>query len=339
MIPHRQYAIAREIRRCCWYVIAAVPVLCALAAWQISGNDAIEPARRPFAIAFGCTIHILAGLVMAWPLSWRLRVDDQGLCRRRLWWCDLWPWHDIAAGHIRKQAARLGLVDPSRPWWRRTLGFSYLEESDHAEVMASVNAHYRLPPPPALPASIELAYQGGCTLVLDARGLHQRVFRKTRDYAWSDVRGVLIRRLDPLRRDFTKVVIVLPDREITIFGLLRETPDTRAIAAEFFARYLPAEKLDVALTAGPPNRPAHIEHELKRLQKDQREFRIVQLVGLALLAAWSVWFGFSAGVLAALFMTALYAVLIVPVFVWLDRLLGQRIAELQKRLREVVDTP
>lgn len=337
--PARQCTIAREYQRCCWYVIAAVPLLCATGAWQVSHNDAIEPARRPFAIAVCCTLYIACGAAMAWPLCWRLRVDAEGLSRRRLWWWDAWRWHDIANGRVRKQTVHPGLIDAARPWWRRSLGFSYMEERDHAEVIAAINTHYRLPPPPALPSSLDLPYQGGCMLTLDARGLHQRVFRKQRDYAWTDVRGVLIKRLDPLRRDFNKAVILLPDREITIGELMRETPDTRAIANEFFVRHVSPTKIDVAIASGPPNRRVHIERELTRLQNDQREMRIVCWIGLALLAAWSVWFAFSAGIIAALAMTALYAITIIPVFVYIDRTIRLRIAGLQRRLREMRSKP
>jgi hypothetical protein len=211
-----------------------------------------------------------------------------------------------------------------------------MDARDSAEVLAAINAHYQVPTSPALPESLVLRYQAGCSLTLNSKGLCLRVGRKQRHCLWSEVCGVLIKRLDPKRRDFTNAVVILPDREVELFQFLNETPTTREVAHEFFVRYVPAVKIDVTLTGEPPNHRGHIERELRKKRKTHLEMTICITVCFLLMAACLVAMAIEdRGVLRALVMAGMTSLTLVPVVVYFDRLQRKRIADLETRLREV----
>src|SRR5207245_6119235 len=81
------FRLAPEYRRCAAYVLVGL-LLSAVLEWWI--NQAVfNQAWRHLG-----TLAILLPIAI-WQLMvfrWRLRVDDSGIARRRLFAWDLWPW-------------------------------------------------------------------------------------------------------------------------------------------------------------------------------------------------------------------------------------------------------
>src|SRR5688572_13289601 len=116
----KEYSLAPELRRCCWYVIAAWPAL-AVVFFLVARFCA---GRGPGDMAFGLALFSLLAVAPAALLRWRVRIDDQGVSRRLFWRWDVWTWADLASGRIRKLHP-YKLLDPARPWWRRTLNLEF----------------------------------------------------------------------------------------------------------------------------------------------------------------------------------------------------------------------
>src|ERR1700678_3650785 len=77
-----------EIRRSAVYVLVGV-VLIPLIRWWL--RDFL-PYRGVADLVFGVVLVVLVAVGAIGVLRWRLKVDDQGIWRRRLIGWDLWPW-------------------------------------------------------------------------------------------------------------------------------------------------------------------------------------------------------------------------------------------------------
>ena len=149
------------------------------------------------AAAFG-TFLTLACLTMVLPLRWALRIDHEGITRRRWFaWSDLWTWADFASGRIEKRDSYT-LLDPARPWWRRKLCLDFLAGDDIRRAIAHINVHYRLPDPPQLPDELRIKIGLRLSVRFDALGIQLQRAKECREYRWRDVRRVHIVRWDPL---------------------------------------------------------------------------------------------------------------------------------------------
>ena len=90
----------------------------------------------------------------------------------------------------------------------------YLSDSDRRDVFNSFNRFYRLPPAAELPEKLELRCGLRVRITLEPTKITVASGKKLREYLWDEVRRVQITRIDPLRRNFLRLFISLPDGEI-----------------------------------------------------------------------------------------------------------------------------
>jgi len=285
---YQTYLIAADLRRCCWYgIIAAIVIgpLAALAAVLEGRFETLTSAvLPPLTAAVAVAAYGSAGLY------WRIEVAENGLVRRRWLGQDLWTWDEFVGGRIRKGPVFL-LSDATRPWWRRKLDIGLLDREDRRRVMDAINAHYPLPPAPALPESAKIRYRLNREATFDAAGIRHTAAGATHVYGWDAVRRVLIERHDALRRDFRTLDLELADPPATIelwnYGA---NPNWRGATAEelneFVFRHVPAEKIEVAIDGDYVASPGLAEKRLARLWKRDRELRwlLPMWSGLAVVA-------------------------------------------------------
>jgi hypothetical protein len=112
----RTFRARPEFVRCCVYLMVGGWISIGLAfavrqqPWVLSG------------VAIGISILCLAPLLLVLYVStYRIVLDERGIARRRLFWWTLWPWEDLAAGHIRRSDTGYTLIHRQRPWWDRWL--------------------------------------------------------------------------------------------------------------------------------------------------------------------------------------------------------------------------
>lgn len=272
-----------------------------------------------------------------------LSLDSRGMTRRRFFLRDFWAWDDFASGRIRKLHPYT-LLDPNRPWWRRKLNLGYLAESDIQEVLAAVNTHYQLPPPPELPESLTIKYGFRRSASLDRNGVLLTVRGVPYVYMWHEIRNVHITRMDPLRRDFKSLEIEFPDRTIELKLVSTQggvNPTWRGAIAEeineFLFHHLAANQIDTSMVGEPFKRRSHIEKKLKAAKNERRQFRIVMT--FYLLASIGIFAGaaITEGVLRAVALASLVAIPTAPllVFAWCTH--HKNIDDLESLLNKITD--
>lgn len=335
------YRIAPELRRCCWYWIGAAPFLALAQAyllergtWRPRGGQ----AELPDYIVYGYFFYAIIALLLCLPLLWRLRLDESGVARRRLFAWDHWPWQDFASGRINKRFGYT-LIDPSRPWGRRKMRLDFLAPDQRSEVVAGINAHYRLPPPPAVPDTLTIRLGFRTQAVFDASGIRTLSRGAERSYRWAEVQRLLIERHDPVRRDFVTLQLDLPDHVIELSCLYHDagkpTPTWSGATAEevneLLARHVPADRIKVGILGEPaPDFPLR-QKRLVKLKRSLRAAPIWMALLLIVLAATALTVAMRDGVVAGTLGPASTLALFGPFFFLVHRRLRLQIRDLERQ--------
>ncbi|PHS02346.1 MAG: hypothetical protein COA78_21450 [Blastopirellula sp.] len=327
-ITQQEYRISPDLRRCCWYIIICGIPLIGVFYWVarfVQNRETIE-------ILLGCLFFLFMGSITAiLPLTWKLRVDEQGMTRSLLGLSGrIWSWNDFASGRILKQHRTL--YDPARGWGRRTLILDFIGLESIQEVMAVINTHYQLPPPPAVPEKLTLRYGFFKTATFDSQGIHILIRGKPFEYQWPDVQHILITRMDPVRRNFSRLVIVLPDREIDSLRVGSSWSDvTNEEINEYLHAHAPEDCIQILIAGQCIKHRVHIEQNLKDLKQRQKDVRIIIAVFGPALALTLGWMALE-NVFKALAMFAMSMVCIAPPYIFIIWKQSKDITELENDL-------
>jgi hypothetical protein len=331
--PIKEFRIAPEWRRCCYYGLIAVPVGIGLAYFQVALGRAIDGFLVMCVVFSGVAVAIVI------PLRWKLRLDAQGLKRGRLFRRDSWTWDDFASGRLQKLYPQT-LLDPDRPWWRRKLNLGFMSRDDIQIVFEAINAYYRLPEAPEVPDMLKIKYRFRRRATFDRDGIHLRFKGLEKAYSWLDVQNVSIVRMDTLRRDFSCLQIVLPDEEIKLERVsetnLSWRGATSEVINEFLYQHVWTEKINVAIAGQEiPNRE-QIERKLAELKKANRQMLIWITPQLIVIVGWLVWIGITEGFADALVVGAILS-LCMSIFVGYYVLGRAQIKKLMGQLNSVTN--
>jgi hypothetical protein len=196
---------------------------------------------------------------------WRLRLDEVGLARRRLWGWDVWKWDDFESGSFRRHGD--GFIASARPWWRRELTFCFLSEADQEFVRAACKFFFRprrRQDAEDAPGALVVRYQLFRTVMFREDGVLGTMGRKAFDLRWEDVSQVRLVYYDDWSTDARRIELDVPDSTIRIEGIDRVTlpgGDRLRVAnprvvpefvAVFLERHVPPEKLARHSMQGPP---------------------------------------------------------------------------------------
>jgi len=335
----QQYRIASELRRCCWYTVVGAVLVGGVAYWLALGMQNRGPADARLA----CVPFVLLACATAYPLRWRLRLDGEGIWRRRLLWWDLWRWSDLASGRVHKRHPHT-LYDPERSWRQRKLRLGYMAASDIREVVSAINRHYRLPPPPETPEELTVKYGIRRSVTFDDNGVHVVGGGASNSYLWNEVRQVRVTRMDSLRRDFTRLVVVLPDQEIelrlftyqgrTMPAFKGATPEE---VNEVLVHRVSPERIDTYIAGERLTKREDIERELAAATKRIREFTVMTAMMLAILIGALVYMAIQMSVLAAVVIGGLIGIMYGPLFVFVYIAERKRIDELNRWLGDAIE--
>ena len=295
-------------------------------------------------IAVGCVLFALLAAAMIFPLRWKLRLDRRGVLRRRLSRWDLWRWTDLASGRIFKLHPYT-LRDPTRPWWRRKLRLGHMASGDIQKVISVINHHYRLPPPPVVPKTLELKYGFRRSATFDNKGVHVSIRGTPHEYTWGDIEHVYITRMDPLRRDFKSLVIVLPHQKIELRLVTHQggtSPTWHGATAEEINEFLfsnvAPNRIETLIAGERLKTREQIENKLEAARKKTREFAIIMAIFLPMIAGVLVWMAFDDGVLKAVVMAMMFSIFPGSVIWYMYRSQRKQVAELNQLLTSVMQT-
>jgi hypothetical protein len=339
MCKCKEYRLDPEYRRCCWYAIFGAIIAVAVFSWAVQ----FAP-RQNLADKVTVFLMLTAVATAAFLTSqWRLLLDEHGITRKRCFLRDRWSWDDFASGLIQKRGG-CTLVDSTRPWWRRKLNLGFLAGDEIEILLAAINEHYKIPPPPTLPERLTIKWGFRQKATLHANGVELLVRGTPKAYLWNEVGRIDIMRLDPLRRDFADLFIELPGQEIELF--LRVTnhgpqPNWRGATAEeineFLLKYVSPDRIDIRVAGEPLRNRDLIQKKLREAEKMKRAVAYSMAISLPLLIALFVWMAVEGEPIKAAVMGAMTLLTFVPVYVSFYRTWNEQANKLKEALNSVVD--
>ena len=267
-----------EYRRCGIYVwvgsVVCLVVAIALAP-MVQQFHPQAAGRGESALIFG---PLIVAATVFWLIlrRWRLRVDQEGIARRRLWRWYVWPWEAFRSGAV-KQGRFLGYyLWPEAAWTWRGLLLELIEEADAKKVDGLIRRIRVAPPETELPE--EVNFRVFRTKVrLHAEGMEVCRGGTERHYTWKDIDRVVIARLEHDRRDFSRLKIQIPDKPIELF-LHRGNPNWRGddteLIGRWFTTYSPSDRVLVVARAGSPRSCEEAEYRLTVVRRDMRKYQL-----------------------------------------------------------------
>ncbi|MEX0679349.1 MAG: hypothetical protein WD063_19895 [Pirellulales bacterium] len=260
------------------------------------------PNAKPAAQFVVSCVIAAAGLL---PLGWRLVVDERGVWRRRICRWELWSWDDFGSGRLKHGFHDRSLVDPERPWWRRTLSLGYLTEQDSEQVWKWIQLAWQPPKPDACPEELHLRYGNlwrGRPVWLDAKGIRIGKGSTQRAYDWNDVELLEVRRRRHERPDFHTLRLKLPRRTVHLRRTMQygiESRNWKGAEPEqlvgFLLAHVPADRQVVLATAEAPRTPRELEVRLKESRKQLRDVYWLRIFIVSCMVGLPVWGWFGLG--------------------------------------------
>jgi hypothetical protein len=136
----RIYRIRAEYRRCGIYVLVGA-IICFLVATTVMPlvKQFARPKADPGEMMVITGLLVAAAAVFCLILrQWRLRVDHEGIVRRRLWRWYVWPWEAFRSGKIKQDRVLRAYIWPEARWTYRKLLLDMIEDADAKEVDALI---------------------------------------------------------------------------------------------------------------------------------------------------------------------------------------------------------
>lgn len=246
----KEYRIAASLRRCCWYVIVAAPVLLAISILIDLYLLDTPPDRLPVRIAIALFCLILATI----PLTWRWRVDEQGIHWRRLFHWHSWLWTDLMSRRIVRINSRT-LADPRRPWGRREVSLDLLDEKDAEEVVGIIDGYSRRMPPREISESLTVTYGLRKKAIFSEVGIQIYDGRLDCSFACDELKEVYILRRAKENRYFSRMIIEFKDGQTRADLRSDASGDWRYhqdAILDWLDHHVPSEKKTASIVGKPP---------------------------------------------------------------------------------------
>ena len=250
--------------------------------------------QRGLAFTFSQTVFFIAiGLVPA-LLAWRsaIRIDGEGIWRRRLVKWDLWPWSAFMDGAVRDKSSVDSFLYPDKPWYWRHLHLEFLTDEDRQflhEKIRQVRNHPQLEVPEELDISFGFRRHARFTPV----GI--QLWRGKQEpglvISWEEIAPIELNRIDHDRRDFRELKLRAPaDAKPVLLTYVNCEPTWKGADAEFLAQFLerhvPPDRLHVNALSGAPLDWQEFERHLATMDRDLAKVRNRKRYFLWLLPVW-----------------------------------------------------
>jgi membrane associated rhomboid family serine protease len=259
-----------------------VVIGCVLVAGVVVGlgrADGVDVASIKMITFFGAWLACAVALLVL-TIGFRLRIDEHGIWRRRFVRWDLWPWEAFERGRVRHGRFGDQLTYPEKPWYWRTMSASFLGEADRAAFETAVRKYRVPPPPPEVPEVLTLRCGLLRRVELSAEGVRAGLADHEGELiAWSDVDRAEVMRANHDRPDFVTLTLHLPAPAKPVRLSRREGqnwqgPDAEMIAL-YLQRHLRDDRFEVTALRGPPADAAEADRRLARLDRDERQYRMI----------------------------------------------------------------
>jgi hypothetical protein len=260
-------------------------------------------------------IFVLLAIGLCFSLLSRIRIDDDGISRRILWWWDLWPWDAFADGGVHQGIGRYHYMIPHRPWWKRKIDLSLLDDSDAKDINELVRRVWQPPARGPIPETltIQRGWPDGRRVVLTSDRVMISKGGQEREYRWRDVTHVVIWRLEADRTDFRELHLRVADQELHLNRRLHQGAEIMNwkgapsdILAAAVTERVDANRIAEYSLTGACQSLEEVDARFERMQPRLKEARKIQwlpwgmlvpVTGLVFLAQWPK--GLIAGILYA----------------------------------------
>ena len=241
-------------------------------------------------------ISVVLGLVATVPalLAWRsaIRIDAEGIWRRRLIEWDCWPWDAFLEGKIKDKSSQDSFVYPEKRWYWRYVYLEFLTEEDR-KVLHEVIRGVRHRPEIALPeqVTISFGFRRHASFTADAVQLWPGKQQPGPVIPWEEMSTIELSRIDHERRDFRELKFSAPagTRPILLTfnngSPIWSGADAELISA-FLERHAPQGRLHVNAMGGPP---LDLEEYDRRIAKNERSKAKLNLGNLLLRSSLPFW--------------------------------------------------
>ncbi|MFO0809532.1 MAG: hypothetical protein U0746_12975 [Gemmataceae bacterium] len=296
-------------RRVGVYLLVGDPACVAIAA----GTQAVDPQHPDATVGVAVFLLPIVGLSVL-VFRQAIRIDAEGVWRRRFVAWDVWPWEAFAAGAIRQGTGRDSYVYPAKSWWYRYLHLEFLAPADREAVARRIRDVWR-PPPLDLPDEITARFGLFRRLTLSSEGVRLARGRRVEGrYDWADVARVSVQRLDHTRRDCRELTLTMAGRDqpVRLVTLRRDRNWNGAdadVVVALLQKYVPADRFELTALYGPPLSVAEVDRREALVDRQREEFRrydrvvtpmfvvvvVSLLVGIPLIASRNplAWDGFE----------------------------------------------
>ncbi|MEA3365020.1 MAG: hypothetical protein U9Q79_05210 [Candidatus Hydrogenedentes bacterium] len=298
-IEPMEFNLAPQWRRSVYYVAGAlllVPIVGA-ALPHLTGTPGDE--LRDLA-----PVILIAVLLCLWVHHWRLRVDNEGIHRRRLVKWTSWPWEDFANGHVLRERGAVTFTFLDSASGKGGFTLAYLSPEARKQVADLINRIWNPPPMPETPSELRLGvrkgflspFQSPRQVTLTPSGIETDWTGCMHVYRWEEIAGIALELNTRDQHDFERLRISLPDTEIELRvrdqkgkgDLNWKGAQARDVVA-FLMSYVPEEKFQVAALVGPAQSLADFEARSVRIERREQESRKVAWFVVCVFAAFGVW--------------------------------------------------
>ncbi len=279
----REFRMAAEYRRCAWYLFGGTIVV-VIVIWLLD-HFMLVPGQPPRNLVLTAVVGLMPPAILLVGVNrWRLRIDADTVARRRFWSWDVWNWDDFAAAKVEREGSKF--VSPSRPWWRRSITFDWLEKADRRFVLGAcryfLSLHDR--PDEPLPGEIVVSYQLWRRITLRQNGLTGRILGRDVHLSWNDVQQVRLVEFEHGSYDLRRIEIDLPGKTLRVEGVQKVTNASSGesypvrnrslprVLGRFLRDHVPANKLMEYALHGPPETTSECDRRRVDLRNELRNW-------------------------------------------------------------------
>jgi hypothetical protein len=244
-------------------------------------------------------VPVLGVLMLALPIlifRQRLRIDDAGVWRRRLFRWDLWPWEAFASGKVEPGTYCDSFVFSGKPWWHRYLFLEFLEKGER-QAVGRLLRDLLTPALIEVPESLKLNYGFRKWLVLSSGGIRYGWNKQSARnlHLWDEVRQVRVKRLDHSRRDFHHLELDLGESAPpTILRIFKGSPTWKGADADvilaLLERHVDPQRFEFTALTGPPRDAEECKRRLREIERGEQQLRRVRLWTVPVVAIAEVGF-------------------------------------------------
>lgn len=211
-----------------------------------------------------------------------MRIDSQGMSRRRLWHWDYWPWQEFRDGKITRAGWRL--IARDHRWWCRSLLLELIEDHERELVFTLWKQFAPQFAPKAdldnVPSELSIRF-GLRHASFSASGFRFSKDSLDSEIPWSEIRELRIILVEHGLPEIQKVEIVLDDRTETLMAVraiqtsdktetVSDQPRVPAIVAAYLQAHVPSESLRIYARKGEPKSKDEYDYWLTPTEKQLR---------------------------------------------------------------------